>query len=149
ENVLEDGIQLLLYESVFIGVFEQRLYRVEEPQGRIGRVVVSGLPLVGEAIGQHPLVDGAGEGEQDTFGDVYTPGDKRQTGERDHRVAAPIAEPWVSGDDGLQIASFNEELVRRGDQILNERIGGWRFGHDRGAPVDLCSSHGRRFRDLV
>ena len=70
---------------------------------------------------------------------VEPPGREAQTGQRDHRVAAPIAEPWIAGDDRATIRYFGErpgETVNVGSEhqpqhparrISVDRVGGDRL----------------------
>ena len=60
-----------------------------------------GSPASGKRLGSMPWSTCAANAQQDLCGDVGAAGRERQAGQRDHGVAAPIAEPVIAGDDGL------------------------------------------------
>ena len=66
-----------------------------------GRAVARG---VGEVVGQQPVLHEARERRQDRARLVVTAGGEAQTREGDHRVPAPVVEPWVAGDDRVRPA---------------------------------------------
>ena len=58
------------------------------------------------------------------------PGDQAEAGQGDHGVAAPIREPVVARDNGVQaIAAPHQKLIGRPRQRLQQRIGGPRGAH--------------------
>ena len=115
----------------------QRSYRFEIPEGRVNRVVFRRFSGVGEAVGEHAAIDAGGEGEQDAARDVEATRSQRQPGQRDHRVAAPIAEPGIACNDRAALAAPNDELVGGPHQQLHEGIAAARLGGDVLPPLDL------------
>lgn len=98
--------------------------RFEVPQGGIGGVVLRHVAAVGEAVRQHALVEIPGEGGQDATGHLEPSGRQRETGQRDHGVASPVAEPRVAGDHRPTLGTVGEraaddELIGRVNQLLD------------------------------
>ena len=81
---------------------------LEEPQRGVGGVVVRDLANTREHVGQHPLADKAGEGPQNSQRNVVPPGRQRQTGQTDHRVAPPVAEPGITGNHRLAVRDIGQ-----------------------------------------
>ena len=75
-------------------------YGVEIPERRVGGVVFGNIAGIGEAVGQEAVLHVIGEDAQDGFGLLNAPGGQSEARQRDHRVAAPVGEPGVSGQDG-------------------------------------------------
>ena len=106
----------------------------DEPQRRVHRVVFGLVAHAGEDIGQHPLIDEAGERLQDPARCVVPTGGKREAGQRDHGVAAPVAEPRIAGDDRLAIGNFGErtrehEAVGGKDELVDPGRRADQLGH--------------------
>ena len=78
---------------------------VDEPERGIEGVVFGLIAGVGPAVGHHALVDVLRVVEQDCLGDGGAAGFQAETGQRDERVAAPVAEPGVAGDDRVGLWS--------------------------------------------
>jgi hypothetical protein len=101
EDHLQPGEQLPHQGVAAAGgpVFRQGL---EEPQRGIHRVVgalIQGpVGPVREAVGDQPMADMGGEGAQDPLGRIAAPGHQGEPGQADHRVAPPVVEPGVTGD---------------------------------------------------
>ena len=88
------------------------VHRPDVPQGGVRGVVVrlrEGGPAVGEAVGEHPLIDEASEGAQDVPRLLPAPRGGGEPGEGDHGVPAPVPEPVVAGDHRLR-----RRALRRG-----------------------------------
>ena len=89
----------------------------EIPERGIDRVVLRRIAGVGESIGQHPFADEAGKSAQNAGGGGVATRGERETGQRDHRVAPPVAEPGIAGDDGLAerlpagVTPLDDELI--------------------------------------
>ncbi len=84
---------------------------LDEPEGAVDVVVLGLGPLVGEAVRDHAAVDVARERLEDRPGGVEPPGGEEETGERDHRVAPPVGEPRIAGDDRPPLAAPRDEPV--------------------------------------
>src|SRR2546428_5427687 len=101
---------------------QQRAHRLEEPKRGIDRVVFRSLAGVRKTIWEHASINMTREFCQDTFRNLGSTGYERQSRQRDHRVAAPIAEPVIAGNYRLPIGARSDELVRRGGQRLYDFI---------------------------
>ena len=88
------------------------------PERRVDRVELGRVALVGEAVGQHPLGDRPGPLEQDRPRFVEPAGREAEPAQRDERVAAPVGEPRIAGDDGLARAAPHD--VRVGGALSGE-----------------------------
>jgi hypothetical protein len=93
----------------------------QKPQSGIGGVVLGGYAVIGETIRHQAAVEVLRKGAQDLCADRGPTGGQRQSGQRDHRIPAPIAEPRVAGDDGRAVCetalprcapSADDELIR-------------------------------------
>ena len=89
-------------------------HRLEEPERAVYVVVFGSLAAVGKAVGQHPLVGGLGKRPQNTLRDVETTRRQGESRQRDHRVATPIAEPVVPGNNRAVVSSRDDVLIRGG-----------------------------------
>jgi hypothetical protein len=92
--------------------------RLEVPDGRIHGVVLRRLAGVGKPVRQHAAVHEPGERRENPSGDVRATGRQRQSRQCDHRVASPVAEPVVAGNDGHTVR------VRQGGPSRNELVAG-------------------------
>src|ERR1700721_1272022 len=80
------------------------------PQGRVGGVVFGGFAAIGKSIGDGPVFHVGEEAFDDLFGDFRLV--VKQARETDHRIAAPVGEPWITGNDaGRAIGAANQERV--------------------------------------
>lgn len=82
----------------------------------------------GKRLGQHPLVEVAGVGCQDAPGFGVSAGGQGQAGQGDHRVAPPVAEPGVTGQDRAGLTNGgvpppHQKLVGRQDKLGAHRVG--------------------------
>src|SRR5205814_3941654 len=82
------------------GSLEIPVQRVEEPKRRVGGVVFAFLGAVGEHIWNQTVTDIMRECAQNVAGLEQSSRDQGQAFQTDHRVASPIGEPMISGDDG-------------------------------------------------
>src|SRR5690606_41553604 len=73
--------------------------RMEEPHRRVRGVVEPFRGVVREHVRDQAVTYVARERAQDVAGLATTAGRERQPLERDHRVAPPVREPVVTGDD--------------------------------------------------
>jgi hypothetical protein len=106
---------------------------LDVPKRGVDRVVIGRAAGTGKDIRQHACVDEPGKRHQDAARRVEASGREAQTGQRDHRVAAPIAEPGIAGDHRLPVRGVGQR-PREDEQIGGEHqpqhpIG--RFGEDR------------------
>ena len=99
--------------------YEVFLHGIEQPQRRIDGVVFGRGAIIGKAIGQHALADMAGEGAQNARNHIEARSAMHESGQRDHGVAAPVGEPWITGDDGRAEvdAAPHQKLIRRAGQL--------------------------------
>ena len=95
-----DRIQPVGDESPVCAGAEVRRQCLEEPEGRVHGAVLGRLAAVGEPIGNQALVEKCHISFEHTPGLPERAGPHRQAGEADHRVAAPVGEPLVAGDNG-------------------------------------------------
>ena len=107
------------------------MQRVEEPERRVGGVVEALTASFREHVRDQPVAYVMGEGAQDPPRLDRPPGRERQPFERDHRVAAPIGEPVIAGNDGADFIAFcarprdigdaphrgDEKIVGREDEL--------------------------------
>ncbi len=111
---------------------------MDEPHGGVDGVVVGGISLIGESVGEKSAAHVVGEGGEDGFGDFVTTGDEGEAGEGDEGVAAPVFEPGVAGDDGFfvgsprPIAALDDELIGGEGEEGEEIILGIGFGEGGG-----------------
>ena len=83
--------------------------------------------MVGEVVRQQTIGKVAGEGPQDRGGLLRSAGGERQARQADHRVAAPVVEPVVAGDDAAPVRVVrqrpgDEELVGGEHELLHDRV---------------------------
>ena len=126
QHLLEPPVQLAGQIEIVAGlhVLPERL---EIPEPGIHRVEVHLLqrsPHFREAVGQHAPIEGFAEAHEQGAGDLLPAGAEGQAGEADQRVASPVLEPVVAGDDrprrparpGL---TGDQELVGRQHQLVD------------------------------
>src|SRR4051812_31696927 len=136
-DIGEHRIELVSHKSEVSAVFAVLPNSFQIPERRINRVVLGRLPRVGEDVGQHATVYMFCESQQNVACDFIVTGDERQTGKRNHRVASPIAEPVVAGNDGLQRSAPRDELIGRQGERLDKVVFRWRRFADLAAPLTL------------
>ena len=79
------------------------------------------------------------------------PVEQREAGQRDHGVAAPVAEPVIAGNDRFLVATGNDVLVGGNGKIADEGIvDGRRCGYvpaarDFGLPIFTAWATSRCF----
>ena len=114
--------------------FEIATERVEEPEGRVGGVIKPFLLAVGKHVRDQAVADVMRERAQDVARFEAAAGRERQAFETDHRVAAPIGEPMIAGDDGAHFIAGgvrarrflgaaggrDDKLVRRENQFRRD-----------------------------
>lgn len=88
------------------------------PKLRVDGVVFGRFAGIREVVWQHSAIDIACECLQDLAGESRAPGRERESGQRNHRVAAPVAEPVIACDDRTRV-----RVVRKGP-AHDELIGG-------------------------
>src|ERR1043165_4664247 len=117
--------------------------RVEEPERRVGSVVEALVRAVGEHVGDEAVAYVLAEGSENPAGLAEAARGEGDTFQTYHRVAAPVCEPVVAGDDrahflaggvrarGILLAARgrDDELIRRerefaADAFLRRRRGG-------------------------
>ena len=113
--------------DVILRVFEITPERMEEPERRVRGVIKTFLLPVGKHVWNQTVADVMREGAQDVSGFERAAGRECQSFEADHRVAPPISEPVVAGDDGANFVARRVrprrflETARRRDDILVAR----------------------------
>ena len=111
--------------------FEIAIQRMKKPERRVGGVIQALVLAFREHVGNQAVANVVGERAQNIAGFDVAAGRQRQPFQTDHRVAAPIGEPVISGNDGanfvaggaaraphpLRPAGVNDKLVGRPDQL--------------------------------
>ena len=117
--------------------------RVEKPEGRVGGVIKPFLLAVGKHVRDQSVADVMRERAQDVAGLEAAAGRQRQAFETDHRVAAPIGEPMITGDDGAHFIAggvgarrFLGAAGRRDDKLIarENQFGGDAFARFAARP---------------
>ena len=138
-----DRIAQRIDEGPFAGRLPVVPHRDEEPERRVDGVVCRLRRAVGEAVRDHAAAHRAGPMLQDAARVGEAAGGEAEPGQRDHRVAPPVGEPVVAGDDGVT----HEELVGRALELPAERFTACalRFDHrQRVALAALRRQHDRQ-----
>ena len=117
DNIGQLFIERLADEIVVARFFGIGTDRLKKPKRRIDGVVFRRLSRVGKAIRQHPLRNIFREFDQNALCDLRAVGGKRQAIESDHRVAAPVRKPMITGDNGFTGAARYYKLIGREDQL--------------------------------
>jgi hypothetical protein len=86
-------------------VLEQLVHGDDEPQGRIHAVELRLGAAIRETIRQHPLRDRSRPFDQDVARVVVAVTGEADAAQRDERVATPVGEPRIAGDDRLAAAA--------------------------------------------
>ena len=73
---------------------------MDEPQARIDGVIRRLVAVIVEAIGDHALIDVSREKAQHLRGFLEAIRAEQESRQRDHRVASPVGEPGITGEDG-------------------------------------------------
>ncbi len=90
---------------VIVGLFYIPIESVEKPKGRICGIISTFLRDIGKHVRNQTVPDIMGESVQDVTSFQPATGQKRQTFQADHGVAAPIGKPMISGDDGARFVA--------------------------------------------
>ena len=122
DDVRKFFVELVADEVEIIRLRHVGADRFEVPERRIDSVVLRLAPGIGKTIRQHPFRDVIREFEKDPACDLGTIRRERQSVECDHRVAAPIREPRIAGDDRVARATPDDELVGRKYELLFEIV---------------------------
>ena len=132
---------------------------VEEPEGGIGSVVKARGLAFGKHIRDEAIADVLGEAAKDVFGFTDASGSDGEAFERDHRVAAPVREPVITGDHGADLIADAVGLdgVRGAADGRNEELVGGEneLGGDPGASLfrsgaqETAAAFGFRGKSLV
>jgi hypothetical protein len=109
---------------------------VDEPQRRVDRVI-GGDAGLGEVVREEAIAHERRPRAEDAARLVVAAGGQRQARERDHRVAAPVAEPRIAGDHGDALGGIVGARVRAVDQ---EPVG----GEDEGRGAWIVRRPGQR-----
>ncbi len=144
ERLIEFGAD----EIVIAGVAQEFMHGMEHPERGVHSIIFGRFAGIGETIGQHAPIDAVRESSKNVACVIVAAGHERQAGQRDHGVAAPIAEPRVTGDDGFSIGAADDELIGRAGENGGEGIFDGRRAGDAGAALEFalleCSNLGRR-----
>ena len=94
--------------------------RDDVPERGVHGVVLGLVTFIRKAVGKHPLGNGPGPFDQDLPGLLQTSGRQAQAPQGDERVASPLGEPGISGDDRLPAAPADDVVLggareRRGE----------------------------------
>ena len=95
---------------------------LEIPERGIHGVVFGLAAGVRKIVRQHPAINVARKGKKNPLRNIGAPSRERQSWQRDHGVAAPIAEPVIAGDDAAAVrlfrqAALDDELVGGEDEL--------------------------------
>ena len=126
DDVAQDREQKLERRTV-VGREQVAVERMEEPEGRIGRVIEAVLLTFREHIRDQAVADVASKHPEDVAGLGRPTGRQRQPFETDHRVAAPVREPGVAGDDGVDLIAGSvgpREIFHTAGRADDELVGG-------------------------
>src|SRR5262249_53575966 len=96
--------------------------RLKEPQSGVDRVVFWCFTGIGKTVRQHSLIYMFREGAQDAARNFIFSSRKSKTGQGDHGVATPVAEPVVASNDRFVFSTGSDVLVGRGDEAPYEAI---------------------------
>ncbi len=99
---------------------------VEEPEGGVGGVVEAEIVALREHVRNEPVMDIASERSKDKTGLREATGGQGQPFEADHRVAPPIGEPVIAGDDRPHLVAGGPGPGRVFDaarRLNDERVG--------------------------
>src|SRR5262249_40884773 len=97
------------------------VHRHDVPERGVHRVVLWLLTTVGKSVGQHALRDGAGPLAQDFAGLRAAAGGEAEPPHRDERIASPVAEPRVTGQNRSALTAAGEIGVGGALQAAAER----------------------------
>ncbi len=92
---------------------EIRVGRDDVEERGVDRVVLGLGAAIGEAVRQEAVLHDAGPREQDVARVLEAAAAQAEAAQRDERVAAPVAEPRVAGDDGAPFAARDEVRIGR------------------------------------
>ena len=118
------------------GALKVAAERVKEPKRRVCRVIFPFLCAIGKHVWDQTVADIIRECAQDVACFEPTSRDQRQTFQADHRVASPICEPVIPGDDGAHFVAGgvragrlleaacgrNDKLVGRENQFRRKTL---------------------------
>ena len=135
DDRLEEG-EDVPQELAVVSVNEVAVDGVEEPHGRVRRVIEAIVRALGEQVRDEAVAHVARERLQDEPRLVVPARAQAQALERDHGVAAPVREPVIPGDDRAQLVAAHacahgvpraadgsdHELVRGQHQVCQDRI---------------------------
>src|SRR5258705_407673 len=110
-DLLQSGVDVP-QEGLIVGRLEICRDCVKVPEAGIDSVVFGGFPAVGKAVGQHSLTRMLRKRAQYRGRLSVSPRCDGQAWQRDHGIAAPVAEPWIACDHGL--ASLRSYAVGSG-----------------------------------
>src|SRR6266705_7123857 len=119
--------------GLILGLGEILPYGLEIPEGCVHSVVLRLSTSIRKIVRQHPTINVASKCDQNLSRNTRSARRESKTGQSDHGVPAPIAEPVITRDDGSSVwlfrqTPFYDELVRRKNELLNPvRSGGSRL----------------------
>ena len=93
------------HERSIAGVLLVAIDRVKEPQRGVSCVVQAFALSLGKHVRDEPVADVKGKRPEDVTRLGMPAREERQSFEADHRVAAPVGEPVIAGDDRARFAS--------------------------------------------
>ena len=113
----------------------------EQPERSVGRVAVSGVGP-GDHVADGAVLHQRGELEQDLLDVIMEHRFRHQPSHENERIAAPVQEPRVSGDHGLQFAAFDDEcpqaVQHHGPEVVGHPV-----------VARLLLRHGRHLRFIL
>ena len=144
DDALERRVQQRQRHPV-VGQCEVPRHGVEEPERRVRRVIEAFLLPLGEHVRDQAVADVVRGRSQDVPSLDVAARRERQPFEADHRVAAPVGEPVVSGDDRAYFVSVRvgaRGFIRASGRRDDELIGG-----EHELPANAFARVGRCLRE--
>src|SRR5580704_16095773 len=127
-DVGEYRIEFSANEVMVVRIAKKFVHHVKHPERGVGGIIFRRFTSFRKPVGQHALIDAGGKSPQDAASVLISSRDKGESGQGNHRVAAPIAKPGITRDHGLMFATRHQELVCGGSELFGERVLRWRQG---------------------
>src|SRR5271165_6212564 len=102
-DVSKYRIEFVAQEFQIASVGKISTSRFEKPKRRVHCVVFRCFTCVGKPVGQHTLIHVLRERTQNAASNLRLASRQSESGQSDHGVAAPVAEPVIASDDSLLV----------------------------------------------
>ena len=143
DNIFHRRPEMIFDERKILGVADVVKRRDDIPKAGIHRVVFGLAGGVRKAVRDNPVTGIGGISFKNLSRLRDAPRDEEKSGQRNERVAPPILEPVIAGDQtfllalALAGAVFHEELIGGENQMMRHVIGRLPAGKKRLAPLAL------------